>query len=74
MANADQNDRDFDNVGEVCDNCQQTPNPGQRDSDGDGTGDSCDPDDDNDGISKRNCKLNRVDVSLKDLCFQAPNT
>ena len=73
VANADQTDTDSDDVGEVCDNCPYAPNPDQRDSDGDGTGDSCDNDDDNDGISKRNCKLSRVDVSQKDQCYQAPN-
>ena len=52
IANGDQRDRDFDAVGDVCDNCHFTPNPDQRDSDGDGTGDSCDIDDDNDGISE----------------------
>ena len=53
MTNPYQTDTDSDNVGNLCDNCQYTPNPDQQDSDGDGTGDRCDPDDDNDGICKR---------------------
>ena len=73
MANPDQTDTDFDNVGNLCDNCPYAQNPDQRDSDGDGSGNSCDADDDNDGISKRNCKLSRVDASFKAQCFQALN-
>ena len=65
MANPYQTDRDFDNVGDLCDNCPQSPNPDQQDIDEDRTGDSCDGDDDNDGLSKRNCKLSGVDASYK---------
>ena len=50
IANEDQRDRDFDAVGDVCDNCPLVPNPDQRDRYGDGTGESCDIDDDNDGV------------------------
>jgi subtilisin-like proprotein convertase family protein len=36
-------DLDADGVGDVCDNCPMTENPGQEDSDDDGIGDVCDP-------------------------------
>ena len=51
-ANEDQSDRDFDDVGDFCDNCLPMSNPDQRDSDDDGTGDACDFDDDNDGVGE----------------------
>ena len=39
-----QSDADNDHVGDPCDNCPTTPNPGQTDTDGDLAGDSCDCD------------------------------
>jgi YqxM protein len=35
-------DSDGDGVPDGCDNCADTPNPGQEDGDGDGVGDACD--------------------------------
>ncbi len=35
-------DSDTDGIGNGCDNCPGTPNPGQADSDSDGIGDACD--------------------------------
>ena len=52
IANSDQNDADFDNVGDLCDNCPSVSNPDQRNGDGDPIGDACDSDSDNDGFCK----------------------
>jgi hypothetical protein len=42
VCSLDQEDGDNDNVGDVCDNCTDTPNNDQIDSDSDGFGDVCD--------------------------------
>ena len=46
----DQQDRDGDHVGDVCDNCPLLYNSAQLNNDGDSAGDLCDPDDDNDAF------------------------
>ncbi len=64
IPNADQENFDQDEFGDVCDddddndavddladNCAFIPNPDQEDNDADGQGDVCDPDDDNDFIT-----------------------
>jgi hypothetical protein len=45
-----QEDRDLDDVGDLCDNCVNDPNTPQVDTDLDGEGDVCDDDDDGDGV------------------------
>jgi hypothetical protein len=49
-ANLNQQDRDDDYAGDVCDNCPDSPDIYQADIDGDGLGNVCDPDMDGDGI------------------------
>ena len=39
--NSQQADDDEDGVGNVCDNCPDTPNPDQEDGDENGVGDAC---------------------------------
>lgn len=53
-------DQDVDNDGvpDNSDNCQNAPNPDQRDTDGDGFGNGCDPDLNND------CDVNIVDLGI----------
>ena len=41
-ANPGQEDKDYDRVGDVCDNCPSTFNPNQADYDRDEFGDACD--------------------------------
>ena len=36
-------DSDGDGIGDICDDCPSTADPGQTDADGDGIGDACDP-------------------------------
>lgn len=53
VINPDQDDTDNDDIGNLCDNCTDTPNPDNSDHDNDGLGNLCNPDDDNDGVDRR---------------------
>src|SRR4030095_1815187 len=50
VPNAD-SDPDGDRIGEGCDTCPTTADPGQVDTDQDGLGDECDLDDDDDSVA-----------------------
>ena len=62
----EQDDSDYDGVGDNTDNCPSVANPSQNDLDGDSDGDLCDPDYDNDGIHEilTTFQLNAVRTNL----------
>lgn len=68
------NDTDNDGVGDACDNCPATSNPGQQDLDKDGIGDACDncqftPNSWNLGVCKKlNTETGKIEYLSGNLC------
>jgi hypothetical protein len=62
-------DADGDGVGDSCDNCLGTSNPGQEDADNDGAGDACDicPDFDDNADCNSNGMTDCAELSLQGL-------